>query len=64
MIRSNKNKGGEMEIIESLTFEQLVLMAIMVFLTSIATTEKSRFSVILLAHFTQVVILIWLILKK
>ncbi|WP_306583981.1 hypothetical protein [Fusobacterium ulcerans] len=53
-----------MEIIESLTFEQLVLMAIMVFLTSIATTEKSRFSVILLAHFTQVVILIWLILKK
>lgn len=52
-----------MEIIESLTFEQLVLMAIMVFLTSITTSEK-RFSVKVLAHFTQVVILIWLILKK
>lgn len=53
-----------MEKIKSLTFEQLVLMAIMVFLTSITATEKSRFSVKVLANFTQIIILIWLILKN
>lgn len=53
-----------MNIIKNLTFEKLVLMAIMVLLTSVVTTEKNHFSVKLLACSIQVIILIWLILKK
>ena len=53
-----------MNIIKNLTFEKLVLMAIMVLLTSVVTTEKNRFAVKLLACSIQVIILIWLILKK
>ena len=53
-----------MEIIENLTFEKLVLMAIMVLLTSVVTTENNLFSIKLLACSIQVIILIWLILNK
>ena len=53
-----------MKIIENLTFERLFLMATMVFLASLATAEKNRFAVKLLACSIQVIILIWLILKK
>lgn len=53
-----------MEIIENLTFEKLVLMSIIVFLASIATAENKKDFIRILAFFTQVVILIWLALKK
>jgi|GEM_PF-5703162 len=50
-----------MNIIKNLTFEQLVLITTIVFLTSTATTEKNHISVIVIAHLTQIIILIWII---
>lgn len=52
-----------MNIIVDLTFEKLVLASIVVLLASIAATEKNRVSIKALACFTQVMILIWLIIK-
>ncbi|WP_462351061.1 hypothetical protein [Fusobacterium varium] len=52
-----------MNIIKNLTFEKLVLMSIIVFLASITTAENKK-DLRILAFFTQVVILIWLALKK